>query len=132
MYRNHMQRPNCNCGCNCNSNDMQNLPCDCDLNNDNHFDNCYQCACSDVANYESNYDSCGCGFDEENNFFPVNPMYAQSYVPFQTLAKVFIPCVGLKMGTIFPELVSPYMPGQSQREIEYIRNTNQIKKGCNG
>lgn len=36
------------------------------------------------------------------------------------------------MGTIFPELVSPYMPGQSQREIEYIRNMNQIKEGCNG
>ena len=46
--------------------------------------------------------------------------------------QTFIPCVGLKMGTIFPELVSPYMPGQSQREIEYIRNTNQIKEGCNG
>lgn len=127
MYRNYMQKPNCNLGCSCNNSDMQNSSCD--LNNN---DNYYQYSCSDVANYESNYDSCGCGFDEENNFFPVNPMYAQSYVPFQTLDKVFIPCVGLKMGTIFPELVSPYMPGQSQREIEYIRNTNQIKKGCNG
>lgn len=45
--------------------------------------------------------------------------------------KTFIPSVGLKMGTIFPELVSPYMPGQSMREIEYLKATNPIKGGCN-
>ena len=45
--------------------------------------------------------------------------------------KTFKPCVGLKMGTIFPELVSPYMPGQSMREIDYIAATNTIKEGCN-
>ena len=66
------------------------------------------------------------------NYFPENPMFGQSYVPIQRMDKTFIPSVGLKMGTIFPELVSPYMPGQSQREIEYIRNTNMIKEGCNG
>ena len=43
----------------------------------------------------------------------------------------FNPCVGLKMGTIFPELVSPYMPCQSMREIDYIAATNTIKEGCN-
>ena len=37
-------------------------------------------------------------------------MLAQSYVPWQTMDKTFKPCVGLKMGTIFPELVSPYVP----------------------
>ena len=89
-------------------------------------------ACSNVVNYDTMYDDCECGFDEENNMFPENPMYAQSYVPVQTMNQTFIPSVGLKMGTIFPELVSPYMPGQSQREIEYIRNTNKIKEGCNG
>ena len=77
------------------------------------------------------YDECACGFDEEYNYFPENPMLAQSYVPFQRMDKTFIPSIGLKMGTIFPELVSPYMPGQSLREIEYIRNTNKIKEGCN-
>lgn len=35
------------------------------------------------------------------------------------------------MGTIFPELVSPYMPGQSLAEIEYLKATNPIKEGCN-
>lgn len=115
MYRSCMQRRNCNCGYN------------------NNYNNEYmQEACSDVANYNNMYDSCACGFDEEENLFPENPMFGQSYVPFQTMDQTFIPCVGLKMGTIFPELVSPYMPGQSQKEIEYIRNTNQIKEGCNG
>lgn len=115
MYRNCMQRRRANCGC-------------------NNFDSEYmQEACSNVVNSNNTvYDSCECGFDEEDNLFPENPMFGQSYVPFQVMDQTFIPSVGLKMGTIFPELVSPYMPGQSQREIEYIRNTNKIKEGCNG
>lgn len=35
------------------------------------------------------------------------------------------------MGTIFPELVSPYEPCQSIEDIEFIRATNKIKEGCN-
>ena len=116
MYRNYRQLRHCNCG----------------NNNDYEKNNYMQEACSNVVNYDTMYDDCECGFDEENNMFPENPMYAQSYVPVQTMNQTFIPSVGLKMGTIFPELVSPYMPGQSQREIEYIRNTNKIKEGCNG
>ena len=116
MYRNCMQKRGYNCGC-----------------NNNYENNDYmQEACSDVMNYNNMYDECACGFDEEYNYFPENPMFGQSYVPIQRMDKTFIPSVGLKMGTIFPELVSPYMPGQSQREIEYIRNTNMIKEGCNG
>ena len=42
-----------------------------------------------------------------------------------------LPDVGLKMGTIFPELVSPYMPCQSMHKIEYLRMSNEIKEGCN-
>ena len=45
--------------------------------------------------------------------------------------KTFKPEVGLKMGTIFPELVSPYSPCQDMREMEYIAATNKIKEGCN-
>ena len=76
-------------------------------------------------------DCCECGFDEEYNVFPENPMLGQSYVPMQYMDQTFKPCVGLKMGTIFPELVSPYTPCQSMREIDYIRETNIIKEGCN-
>ena len=76
-------------------------------------------------------DECACGFDEEYDVFPANPMLAQSYVPIQYMDKTFVPCVGLRHGTIFPELVSPYSPGQSMEEIEFIERTNRIKEGCN-
>ena len=32
---------------------------------------------------------------------------------------------------LFPELVSPYFPGQSMEEINFIEKTNEIGKGCN-
>ena len=87
--------------------------------------------CNNVVSYENYEDSCNCGFDEEMNVFPENPMLAQSYVPIQYMDRTFKPCVGLKMGTIFPELVSPYTPGQSMEEIRYLEETNTIGKGCN-
>ena len=92
--------------------------------------------CDDVCpcDYEEcNHDECECGFDEEYEMsvFPENPMLAQSYVPWQFMDKTFKPCVGLKMGTIFPELVSPYEPGQSMAEIDFIKCKNKIGEGCN-
>ena len=87
--------------------------------------------CNNVASYTSPMDSCSCGFDESMNVFPENPSLGQSYVPIQYMDRTFKPCVGLKMGTIFPELVSPYSPGQSMEEIKYIEMTNTIGKGCN-
>ena len=116
MYRNYSQKRECGCMHNNENNNNENI----------------QQMCLDVENYENMYDDCSCGFDEEHSYFPHNPMFGQSYVPIQKMDKTFIPSVGLKMGTIFPELVSPYMPCQSQREIEYIRNLNKIKEGCNG
>ena len=73
------------------------------------------CGCNNMMNSNS----CSCGFDEEpvSNMFPSNPMLGQSYVPLQEMDKTFTTCCGLKMGTIFPELVSPYMPGQSMAEM---------------
>lgn len=93
-------------------------------------------ACDNVmsTSYNSTLynDDCECGFDKGVNVFPNNPMLAQSYVPIQYMDKTFTPCCGLKMGTIFPELVSPYSPGQSMAEIDYLRARNEIGKGCNG
>ena len=108
------------------------------MNNDNtnSNNNMFEDKCNNVCscNYEE-YDKndCECGFDEEYEMgvFPENPMLAQSYVPWQYMDKTFKPCVGLKMGTIFPELVSPYVPCQSMRTDEFIRNTNKIGEGCN-
>lgn len=90
--------------------------------------------CDNVkCDYETDMDKCFCGFDdEEYNVFPENPMYGQSYVPVQQMDKVFKPAVGLKNGTIFPELVSPYCPDQSLQEIEYLKSRNTIGEGCNG
>lgn len=92
-------------------------------------------ACQSIgvtAEYDNcDKDDCLCGFDEEYSPFPQNPMLAQSYVPWQVMDETFKPCIGLKMGTIYPELVSPYMPGQSMAEIAYIEATNKIGEGCN-
>ena len=92
--------------------------------------------CNDVCScsFENcNNNECDCGFDEdyELSVFPENPMLAQSYVPLQFMDKTFKPCVGLKTGTIFPELVSPYMPCQSMRTNEFLEKSNIIGKGCN-
>ena len=93
-------------------------------------DNENKCGCSKMK-YNEN---CSCGFEEDEeeiDVFPKNPMLAQSYVPIQYMNKTFKPCVGLDHGTIFPELVSPYNPGDSMRDIEFLRNTNPVKEGCN-
>lgn len=87
--------------------------------------------CSNVVNPMDDMEMCECGFEDEDKMFPKNPMFGQSYVPWQTLDKTFTPKAGLKMGTIFPELVSPYMPCQSMREIDYLRRNNIIGEGCN-
>lgn len=110
-------RCNCGCGCQNNSNSEPALE-----------DSCNMCC---VMNNNNNNNSCSCGFDDEDNRFPSNPMYGQSYVPLQKMTETFTPEVGLRMGTIFPELVSPYMPNQSIEDIEYIRANNSIGEGCN-
>ena len=119
MYRNYYMQKRACCSCN----NMCN-------NNDSHED-IIDDTCKYVQNVEDMSDSCECGFDEEENQFPTNPMLAQSYVPWQIMDKTFVPSIGLKMGTIFPELVSPYMPGDSMRQIEYIKRKNEIGEGCN-
>lgn len=98
----------------------------CGCNNNDELENNYL----DIEQVVTTNETCECGFDS-NNVFPENPMYAQSYVPWQMMGEVYKPEVGLYKGTIFPELVSPYRPNQSVEEIEYIRATNTIKEGCN-
>lgn len=115
MYRRNIRRCCCMNNCNNFSKDMIETKC-------SNIQN--SCACN-----ESN---CECGFDDEiDTTFPEFPMYGQSYVPIQQMEDVFIPCVGLKMGTIFPELVSPYSAGQSMEEIRNLENMNEIGEGCN-
>lgn len=101
-------------------------------NNDSLNDN-LEMSCQNNMSCNTMYnENCNCGFDEEyNNVFPDDPMLGQSYVPYQYMDKTFKPQIGLKMGTIFPELVSPYFPCQSMETIKYLESTNQVKEGCN-
>ena len=109
--------------------------CTCLYNNMHKDDNCmYETICNKSkccgnTGYNMN---CSCGFDDDvdDNVFPENPMFGQSYVPFQTLNETYMPNCGLDKGTIFPELVSPYYPGLSMAEIQYLMDTNEIKEGC--
>lgn len=57
----------------------------------------------------------------DNRLFPNKVMFGHAYVPNQKLVNVFSKQEALKHGTLFPELVSPYMPGQSMDVIEYLR-----------
>ena len=83
----------------------------------------------DTTNNDNN--SCNCGFEKSKNTFPENPILGQSYVPIQQLDKTFMPCVGLKKGTLFPELEFNYEPNQSIEENAFIKDLNSIKEGCN-
>ena len=65
------------------------------------------------------------------SIFPENPVYGQSYVPIQYLNKTYKPDEGLKMGSIFPELVMPYSPGQSMEENAFINYINNSRKEFN-
>ena len=121
MFRRRYQR------CYCMNNDTT-----CTSNNSNVLeDKCDNVCPCEYEECDTN--ECECGFDEdyEMSVFPENPMLAQSYVPWQYMDKTFKPCVGLKMGTIFPELVSPYMPCQSMRTLEYLEAANTIGEGGN-
>ena len=118
----------CNCMyCNNNNNQVLEDVCDDVSNYNTASNNNCNINCCEMNNYD-----CGCGFDTEESVFPSNPMLAQSYVPIQTLDKTFTPCCGLKNGTIFPELVSPYEPCDSMRFINYLKMRNTIGEGCNG
>lgn len=88
-------------------------------------------ACNEPCSYPTYNQDCGCGFDEYDNIFPENPMLAQSYVPIQNMNETLTPCKGLACGTIFPELVSPYNPLDSMRQLSYLESTNSIGEGCN-
>lgn len=110
--------------CSCMNNNYNN-----NIENDTLETNCQNVGCCNNNMYNEN---CSCGFDEEyNGVFPEDPSLGQSYVPYQFMDKTFKPQVGLKMGTIFPELVSPYYPGQSMEMIKYLESTNKIGMGCN-
>ena len=69
--------------------------------------------------------------NNSQSIFPKNPIYGQSYVPIQYLNKTYKPDESLKMGSLFPELVMKYSPGQSIEENIFIKNMNDSRKEFN-
>lgn len=75
-------------------------------------------------NINSNFNRCSCNMQAQT--FPDNYLYGYAYTPVQTMNETYNPNVGLQNGTIFPELVSPYYPGQSMDFINYLRNGGNL------
>ena len=92
-----------NCDCGMNQYSMKNANVTSRNNNTNIYDN-----------YSNSFYS--------NNVFPKNYLYGHAYTPNQMMNNTFSPEVGLKNGTLFPELVSPYCPGQSMDFINYLKS----------
>ena len=46
--------------------------------------------------------------------------FGQSYVPWQVMGETFSPSMALRMGTIFPELLDPYEPGESLEIMNFL------------
>ncbi len=86
--------------------------------------NCNQNNCMNNSNINDNSNIYATTFNE-SNAFPCNYLYGHAYTPVQTMNKTYTPEIGLQNGTIFPELVSPYCPGQSIDFINYLRNGGQ-------
>jgi len=102
--------------------------CNCNHSNiENEQDSVYENNNIMITNENT---SCSCGFNN-TSAFPTNWMYAHSYVVNQKMNQIYTPQMGLKMGTIFPELVSPYCPNQSLEEINFLKRSNTIGGGCN-
>ncbi len=118
--------------CNCN-NQYNNsyMPVDYDDNMYNNNDDMYEQMCHMESSLENENNSpCNCGYNS-SNVFSNTLLYASSYVPHQYMNKVYTPETGLKMGTIFPELLSPYCPGQSQEIMNYLKDSRDYEGGCN-
>lgn len=101
----------CNCRRNCNCNSMNNGISATNIMTSN---NGFTTSCNGC----NTCNSCS----ESQSTFPSNYLYGHAYTPVQTLNETFNPQLGLQNGTIFPELVSSYYPGQSMDFINSLRN----------
>ena len=105
---------NCNrrCNCSCTSNQNSNYRV---RMNSTRCQNARNCCNSEIY-----ADICN-----DNNSVPVFPdnyLYGHAYTPNQIMNNTYTPRIGLQNGSIFPELVMPYSPGQSMDFINFLRN----------
>ena len=74
------------------------------------------CGCNRINNDTVNY------ININNNPFQNNYLYGHAYTPNQKMNKTFMPEKALRNGSLFPELVSVYNPGDSISFINFVRN----------
>ena len=108
---------NYNCRC-------QNQPrCRCQRANTNSCSLCSRNVSQTCPYMNSNNSS------NTSNPFPSNYLYGHAYTPNQRMNELFDPQTGLSCGSMYPELVSPYSPGDSMAFIEYLKTTDR-NGGC--
>lgn len=98
----------------------------CCRNSDSNCSNNQNNNCSNMYSNTCRNNNCSCMYSNicqntNANAFPENYLYGHAYTPVQTLNNTFNPEIGLQNGSIFPELISPYSPGQSIDFIEFLR-----------
>ena len=76
----------------------------------------------------SNSCCCNCRNCRELPMCPEYPVLANSYVPYQYLDELFEPAEALENGTVFPELVRPYVQNESQCIIKYLEETKTCEE----
>ena len=66
--------------------------CCCMNNNSQCYNpNVLETSCNNTCSCTKYNNDCDCGFDEDMDVFPSNPMLSQSYVPFQYMEETFKP-----------------------------------------
>lgn len=111
----------CNCNRRCNCNSTQNLNVYSNSSCNMCSSKCSRKRCCTPRIYDTI-----CSNSNSTPAFPDNYLYGHAYTPNQRLENVFLPEIGLNNGTIFPELVSPYSPGQSMDFINYLKSDGGV------
>ncbi len=101
--------------------------CSCSNNSCNSCRNNFN-AFNNSASSFNGYNGLNGGGYSSSNFSNSGMSYGNAYVPNQTLNTVFSPMEGLSNGTMFPELVRPYCPGQSLEIMNYLKYSD--RGGC--
>lgn len=95
--------------------------CSCNNCNSRSYSSSNSTNLNNTSNINSSSNIYNTNFSQ-SGAFPSNYLYGHAYTPTQTMCRTYTPEIGLQNGSIFPELVSPYSPGQSMDFIEYLRN----------
>ena len=108
---------------------MRKCNCRCQRNNTCRYQNYNMNSYNMYSNSNMNCNCMNSTTETNSNPFPSNYLFGHAYTPNQELGNTFNPEIGLENGSMFPELVSPYYPGQSMEFIEYLKTVDR-NGGC--